>query len=89
MKQNIKSDIFLNMTQSEYAFLCLNQAFIQIGMNNIMNQIRNLLIFNINNLIQINKFSIINNEGNNNKYSSKKINDNLDNNLLSLFSFKL
>ena len=78
MKQNIKSDIFLNMTQSEYAFLCLNQAFIQIGMNSIMNQIRNILMFfNINNLIKNNKVSNINNEGN------KK------NNLLSLPSFEI
>ena len=66
------------MTQSEYAFLCLNQAFIQIGMNSIMNQIRNILmIFTINNLIKNNKVSNINNEGN------KK------NNLLSLPSFEI
>ena len=78
MKQNIKSDIFLNMTQSEYAFLCLNHAFIQIGMNSLMNQIRNILmIFNINYLITNNKVCNINNEGN------KK------NNLLSLPSFEI
>ena len=71
MKQNIKSDLFLNYTQSEYAFLCLNEAFIQIGMNNIMNEISNILIFNINNLIKKNIFSNINNEVNDNKYSFK------------------
>jgi hypothetical protein len=53
MKQNINTNIFLNMTQSDYAFACLNQAFNQIGINNIMIQIRNILmIFNINNLVK-------------------------------------
>ena len=87
MKQNININIFLNMTQSDYAFACLNQAFNQIGINNIMIQIRNILmIFNINNLVKKNKSLnnhniIIDNDKEDN------LHHNLEVNLLSLTSF--
>ena len=87
MKQNINSNIFLNMTQSDYAFTCLNQAFVQIGLNNIMNQIRNILmIFNINNLVKKNKSLNINNSDNENN-NDDNLHHNLEVNLLSLLSF--
>ncbi len=45
MKQNINTNLFLSMNQSEYALLCLNQGLIQvIGQNNILMQIHNILI---------------------------------------------
>lgn len=88
MKQNINTNIFLNMTQSDYAFACLNLAFSQLGMNNITNQIRNILmIFNINNLIKKNKsLNNINNTGNENN-NEDNLHQNLEVNLLSLRSF--
>ena len=87
MKQNIHSSIYLNMTQSDYAYTCLNQAFIQIGLSNIMNQIRNILmIFDINNLIKKNKSLIINNNDNESN-NDDNLHHNLEVNLLSLPSF--
>ena len=87
MKQNINSNIFLSMSQSDYAFTCLNQAFIQIGMNNIMNQIRNILmIFNINKLIKKNK-SLNNNNTCNDNNKNIFLHHNLEVNLLSMRSF--
>ena len=45
MKQNINTNLFLSMNQSEYALLCINQGLIQIiGQNNILMQIHNILI---------------------------------------------
>lgn len=91
MKQNIMSNIFLNMTQSDYAYACLNQAFMQIGMNNnIMNQIRNILmIFDMNKIIKKNKSLIMNNSGNDNDIidNDDNLHHNLEVNLLSLPSF--
>jgi hypothetical protein len=87
MKQNINTNIFVNMTQSDYALTCLNQAFAQFGLDNIMNQIRNILmIFNINNLVKKNKSLnnhniIIDNDKEDN------LHHNLEVNLLSLTSF--
>ena len=87
MKQNINTNIFVNMTQSDYALTCLNQAFAQFGLDNIMNQIRNILmIFNINNLIKKNKSLIINNNDNENN-NDDNLHHNLEVNLLSLPSF--
>ena len=87
MKQNIHSSIYLNMTQSDYAYTCLNLAFTQIGLSNIMNQIRNILmIFNINNLIKKNKSLIINNSDNESN-NDDNLHHNLEVNLLSLPSF--
>ena len=87
MKQNINTNIFLSMSQSDYAFTCLNQAFIQIGMNNIMNQIRNILmIFNINKLIKKNK-SLNNNNTCNDNNKNIFLHHNLEVNLLSMRSF--
>lgn len=84
MKQNIMNNVYLNMTQDEYAFACLNQTFIQIGMMNVVNQIRNtLMLFNINNLMKKNKSLDDNNECNDNEI----IQHNLEVNLLSLPSF--
>ena len=85
MKQNINTNIFLNMTQSDYAFACLNLAFSQLGMNNITNQIRNILmIFNINNLIRKNSILNTNNSSNN---KDDNLHHNLEVNFLSLPSF--
>ena len=87
MKQNINTNIFLNMSQTDYSLACLSQAFIQIGMENIMNQIRNILmIFNINNLYKKNKSLNIDNTGNDND-SDDSLHHNLELNLLSLPSF--
>ena len=84
MKQNIMTNIYLNMTQDEYAFACLNQTFIQIGMMNVVNQIKNtLMIFNINNLKKKNKSVDDNSESN----DSDDIQHNLEVNILSLPSF--
>ena len=87
MKQNINNNLFLSMSQSDYAFLCLNQAFTKIGMNNIMNQIRNILmIFNINNLIKKNQ-SLNNSKICNDNDKDINLHHNLEVNLLSLRSF--
>ena len=84
MKQNIMTNAYLNMTQDEYAFACLNQTFIQIGMMGAVNQIRNtLMLFNINNLMKKNKSLDDNNECN----DSDDIQHNLEVNLLTLPSF--
>ena len=84
MKQNIMTNAYLNMTQDEYAFACLNQTFIQIGMMGAVNQIRNtLMLFNINNLMKKNKSLEDNNECN----DSEDIQHNLEVNLLTLPSF--
>ena len=84
MKQNIMTNAYLTMTQDEYAFACLNQTFIQIGMMNVINQIRNtLMLFNINNLMKKNKSLDDNNECN----DTEDIQHNLEVNLLTLPSF--
>ena len=85
MEQNINTNNFLNMSQSDYAFSCLNHAFIQIGMGNIMNQIRNIImIFNINNLMKKKKSLNVSNADNEN---DDNLHHNLEVNLLSLRSF--
>jgi len=55
MKQNINTNLYLSMSQSDYAFFCLHQAFLQIGNNDIMKKLLNILIifnngFNSNDL---------------------------------------
>ena len=55
MKQNINTNLYLSMSQSDYAFFCLHQAFLQIGNNDIMKKLLNVLIifnngFNSNDL---------------------------------------
>ena len=55
MKQNINTNMYLSMSQSDYAFFCLHQAFLQIGNNDIMKKLLNILIifnngFNSNDL---------------------------------------
>lgn len=89
MKQNIMNNLFLNMSQSDYAFACLNQVFMQIGMNNTMNQIRNILmIFDINKLIKKNKSLDMNNNGDDNDIDNDdNLHHNLEMNLLNLPSF--
>ena len=44
MKQNINTNLYLSMSQSDYAFFCLHQAFLQIGNNDIMKKLLNILI---------------------------------------------
>ena len=89
MKLNIMNNFFLNMSQSDYAYACLNQVFIQIGMNNTMNQIRNILmIFDINKLIKKNKSLDMNNTGDDNDIDNDdNLHHNLEMNLLNLPSF--
>ena len=85
MKQNAMNNIYLNMLQSEYAFICLNQVLDQIGMGNIMSQIRNILmIFNINNLMKKNRSFNVNNDLDE---RANIIHHNLEMNLLSFPSF--
>ena len=87
MKQNINTNIFLNMPQTDYALTCMNQSFIQIGMENIMNNIRNILmIFNIDNLRKKNKSLNIDNNTNDSD-NDDNLHRNLEVNLLSLPSF--
>ena len=87
MKQNINSNIFLNISQTDYALACMNQAFMQIGMENIMNQVRNILmIFNINNLRKKSKSLNIDNNTNDSD-NDDNLHHNLEMNLLSLPSF--
>ena len=92
MKQNIMNNIFLNMNQSDYALTCLNQTFIQIGMNIfIINQIRNILmLFDMNKLFKKNKSLIVSNRVNDNiiiNNNDDNIHNNLEFNFLSLPSF--
>jgi hypothetical protein len=87
MKENINTNIFLKMTQTDYALACLGQAFIQIGMGNIINKVRNILMFfNINNLLKKSKSLKINNADNDND-SNLNLYHNLEMNFLSLPSF--
>ena len=50
MKQNINTNLYLSMSQSDYAFFCLHQAFMQIGNNDIMKKLLNILILFNNNI---------------------------------------
>ena len=50
MKQNINTNVYLSMSQSDYAFFCLHQAFMQIGNNDIMKKLLNILILFNNNI---------------------------------------
>ena len=50
MKQNINTNLYLSMSQSDYAIFCLNQAFMQIGNNDIMKKLLNILILFNNNI---------------------------------------
>jgi len=43
MKQNINTNLFLSLSQSDYAFLCLHQTLMQIGQGDIIKKIGNLL----------------------------------------------
>ena len=86
MKENINANIFLNMTQTEYALACLSQSFMQIGMGNILCEVRNILmIFNINNLLKKDKSLNIDNSDNDNE--SNNLYRNLEVKFLSLPSF--
>ena len=70
MKQNINTNLFLSMTQSDYAFCCLNQAFNQLGQFNVMTNLKSVLFL-------LNK----NNENNDNLLRKKRIElNNYDNN---------
>ena len=50
MKRNINTNVYLSMSQSDYAFFCLHQAFMQIGNNDIMKKLLNILILFNNNI---------------------------------------
>ena len=44
MKQNINTNLYISMSQSDYAIFCFYQAFLEIGNNDIMQKILNILI---------------------------------------------
>jgi len=44
MKQNINTNLYISMSQSDYAIFCLYQAFLEIGNNDITQKILNILI---------------------------------------------
>jgi len=44
MKQNINTNLYISMSQSDYAIFCLYQTFLEIGNNDIMQKILNILI---------------------------------------------
>ena len=60
MKQNINTNLFLSMRQSDYAFFCLQQAFIQIFQNDVMQQITHF--FYDDDLIRIKRETANNND---------------------------
>ena len=80
MKQNINTNLFLSMRQSDYAFFCLQQAFIQIFQNDVMQQIKNF--FYDDDLIRIKRET-----ANNNDDSERIFNRNSEVNLFSFSSF--
>ena len=80
MKQNINTNLFLSMCQSDYAFFCLQQAFIQIFQNDVMQQIKNF--FYDDDLIRIKREA-----ANNNDDSERIFNRNSEVNLFSFSSF--
>ena len=80
MKQNINTNLYLSMCQSDFAFFCLQQAFIQTVQNDIMKQVQNLLVND--DLARIKRDEI------NNKDNKEKIfNRNSEENFFSLASF--
>ena len=80
MKQNINTNLFLSMCQSDYAFFCLQQAFIQIFQNDVMQQITHF--FYDDDLIRIKREA-----ANNNDDSERIFNRNSEVNLFSFPSF--
>ena len=80
MKQNINTNLFLSMRQSDYAFFCLQQAFIQIFQNDVMQQITHF--FYDDDLIRIKRKA-----ANNNDDSERIFNRNSEVNLFSFSSF--
>ena len=48
IKENINKNIFLSLCQSDFAFLCLQQAFYQLGFDNFVQKIRNMLLLLLN-----------------------------------------
>ena len=80
MKQNINTNLYLSMCQSDFAFFCLQQAFIQTVQNDIMKQVQKLLVDD--DLARIKRDEI------NNKDNNERIfNRNSDVNLFSFTSF--
>ena len=80
MKQNINTNLFLSMCQSDYAFFCLQQAFIQIFQNDVMQQITHF--FYDDDLIRIKRKA-----ANNTDDSERIFNRNSEVNLFSFSSF--
>lgn len=88
MKQNINTNLFLSMTQRDYAFCCLNQAFNQLGQFNVMTNLKSVLFLlnknneNNDNLLRKKRIEL-------NNYDNNEINfsRNLEVNLFSLSSF--
>ena len=48
IKENINKNIFLSLCQSDFAFICLQQAFFQLGFDNFMTKIKNILLLLLN-----------------------------------------
>ena len=90
MKQNINTNLFLSMSQSDFAFCCLNQTFNQMGLFNVIMNLKNaLFLLNKNNddndndnLLRTKRIEL-------NNYDNNEINfnHNLEINLFSLSSF--
>lgn len=58
MKENITTDAYLTMTQSNFAYMCFNQAFFQLGLSNLL----------IVKQIALTLFNLLSQNGNNNSY---------------------
>jgi hypothetical protein len=81
MKQNINTNLFISLSQSDYAFLCLQQALMQIGQGDIIKKITNVL--QSGDLIRMKREENNFNENNERNFFKR----NIEVNLFSLSSF--
>ena len=81
MKQNINTNLFISQSQSNYAFLCLQQALMQMGQSDVMEKIMNFL--ESDDLIRMKREENDFNKNNERNYFTR----NLEVNLFSLSSF--
>ena len=81
MKQNINTNLFISQSQSNYAFLCLQQALMQMGQSDVMKKIMNFL--ESDDLIRMKREENDFNKNNERNYFTR----NLEVNLFSLSSF--
>ena len=81
MKQNINTNLFISLSQSDYALLCLQQALMQIGQSDIIKKIINFL--QSDDLVRMKREENNYNENNERNFFKR----NLEVNLFSLSSF--